>query len=123
MARRLVRLFLLLFEHTLTRTIASLLFTAPGKASASCNPNPTISTPLPSHLLLLPSHLRTPSPGVHRYASFNLSPGVEEDMEMDEIEPVQEDMSDRVVEGAGRSSWNYGQSLTCINIRILTMLL
>ena len=88
--------------------VASLLFTAPSKVSASCALTTKPSAVSPSQGLL-PSHLRTPSPGVHKYASFSLSPGPEEALESEELEEIEEEFGDREVEHAGKSSRDYGQ--------------
>lgn len=92
---------------------ASLLFTAPSKPSTSCaltTSNPTVAhSPLSSQSLHLPAHLRTPSPNVHKFASFSLSPGLDEEVETEQSEELVEEIGDREVEIAGKSSRDYDE--------------
>ncbi|KAK4703972.1 hypothetical protein P7C70_g2243, partial [Phenoliferia sp. Uapishka_3] len=90
--------------------------TKPSASTSGPIPVSPIAGPAPSSALLsptpqpiLPSHLRTPSPGLHRFASLSLlSPDVENEVEMEEEAPEEEEL-DREVEYAGLSSVDYDE--------------
>jgi hypothetical protein len=88
---------------------AVLLF--PGKTSntapvpgPSCAPIGTLSPPPAT---TLPSHLRTPSPGLHKFAPLSFSPEADIDIEPEE-EEIEEEDDDREVEYAGPSAADFG---------------
>ena len=70
---------------------------------------PALLSPPPAQQSI-PAHLRTPSPGVHRFAALSLVSPEAELEEVLEDEPVEEEFGDREVEYAGESAASYGQS-------------
>ncbi|SCZ90043.1 BZ3500_MvSof-1268-A1-R1_Chr9g10687 [Microbotryum saponariae] len=83
---------------------------------ASCKPGPSVTVQRVRGSALspkavqpvLPDHLRTPSPGVHRYASLSFSPEIVFDSEPDASDETPEEVDlDQDVELAGASARNY----------------
>ncbi|KDE06158.1 hypothetical protein MVLG_03573 [Microbotryum lychnidis-dioicae p1A1 Lamole] len=88
---------------------------------ASCKPGPPVTVQRVRGSALspkavqpvqpvLPDHLRTPSPGVHRYASLSFSPEIVFDSEPDASHETLEEVDlDQDVELAGASARNYDE--------------
>ncbi|KAL8276248.1 hypothetical protein RQP46_011365 [Phenoliferia psychrophenolica] len=83
-----------------------------GKGSGSVQltvTKPAHLSPPPAPSSVLPAHLRTPSPGVHRFAALSLA---SPEVEIEEAEPEpeeEEDLGDREVELAGESAADYDE--------------
>ena len=83
----------------------------------SCAPSKTL---WPPPAPVLPSYLRTPSPGLHKLAPLSFSPEVEPEVEAEPEEQELDLTVDREVEYAGLSSADYGAHCWSSR-RVLTM--
>ncbi|ORY89674.1 hypothetical protein BCR35DRAFT_300085 [Leucosporidium creatinivorum] len=87
---------------------STLLF--PGKTSTSTSSaGPSCAPVKPAPAPFLPSQLRTPSPGLHKFAPLSFSPEVEPDVEVEQEEQELDLSEDREVQLAGKSSADYDE--------------